>query len=460
MSAFSAVLRHTLITLFKSPSYLVSGLLSFVVAIFLPIAMINGGDAVAQYQIAIDYTLATVATLVFLCCIWSSCSLIARDIDSYNLHMIISKPVHRGSFWTGRFLGVSVAYLLVLLISFAFLYSSLILIPKIKDFKVSEISDLNQDIYVSKKTYLCLLQNISKDVDAEIESKLQIAKKENQTLSEDEISAMKNRAYYSILAKQGEIKPNESKYFEFELLKSQYKNGTFMTFTPYVGEIDVLERQKRDSIDGEWFVKVNDGVFVKVKDIPKQLISNEKYTINLPEVFLPQEQNKVILKFSNLDSGKSVFFRLNENPLIMVDYCSFFANYLRVAFVMAVGVFLMSSIGCALGGFLSFPIAIFAIMFYILFGTLSNYILSDAELYRNKKDLDMKIGYSLSKTLVKVVSPLQCFQPTEEISCGKLLESSTIFELIKKYFALQIMISVFGGIYLFSRREFGMVIKK
>lgn len=460
MSAFTAILRHTLTTLIKSPSYLISGIINLAIAIILPIAIINGVDVVMQFQIAINYTLGTISTLVFICCIWSSCSLIARDIDSYNLHMIISKSVHRGSFWLGRFLGVSIAYILVLAISLLFFYLSLSLIPEIKNLNESEISDLNRNIYISKKTYLSLQQNLPQEIDKELESKLQIAKKENQALSEDEISDLKKRIYYSVLSKRGEIKPNSSNEFEFELLKSAYKNEIYLTFTPYIGAIDVLEKQKRDSIDGEWFVKVNNMDFVKIKGLPQRLVSNEKYNINLPETSLNLPVNKLLLKFVNMDKVNSVFFRLSENPQILINYCPFFQNYIRVAFVMFLGVILMSAIGCALGGFLSFPIAIFVILFYLLFGSLSSYILSDTQLYKNSKDLDMKIGYSLSKTLVKIVSPIQSFQPTEEISSGNLLESLAIFELLQKYFAIQLAAFVLGGIYLFSRREFGMVIKK
>lgn len=460
MSAFTAVLRHTITTLFKSPSYLISGFLNFVIAIFLPIAIINDGDVVMQFQIAIGYTLGIISTLIFMCCIWSSCSLIARDIDSYKLHMIISKSVHRGSFWLGRFFGVSIAYILVLIASLLFLYGSLRVIPEIKALNQSEISDLNQNIYISKKTYLSLQQNLQQDIDKEVDNKLQIAKNKNQTFSTDEISDLRQRTYYSVLSKRGEVKPDSSNEFEFGLLKSSYQNETYLTFTPYVGAIDVLEKQKRDSIAGEFFVKVNDGSLLKIKDIPQRLVSNEKYSVKLPKIDLELPTNKLVLKFTNPGKGNSIFFRLNENPQILINYCSFFENYLRVAFVMVLGVILMSAIGCALGGFLSFPIAIFVILFYLLFGSLSSYILSDSELYKNTKDLDMKIGYSLSKTLVKVVSPIQSFQPTDEISSGKLLERSTIFELIKKYFAIQIVVFIFGGTYLFSRREFGMVIKK
>ncbi len=460
MSAFTAVLRHTITTLLKSPSYLIAGFLNLAIAIFMPIVMISGGDVVMQFQLAIGYTLGIISMLIFMCCIWSSCSLIARDIDSYKLHMIISKPVHRGSFWVGRFLGVAIAYIFILIISLIFLYGSLRLMPEIKGLNKFEISDLNQNIYISKKTYLSLQENLSQEIDKEVESKLQIAKKENQTLSKDEVSDLRKRTYYSVLSMRGEVKGGSSKEFNFELLKSSYQNGTYLTFTPYVGAIDVLEKQKRDSISGDFFLKVNDGDFVKINDLPQRLVSNEKYSVKLPEIILTLDVNKLILKFTNSDRGNSVFFRLNENPQILVSYCSFFENYLRVASVMIIGLILMSAIGCALGGFLSFPIAIFVILFYLIFGSLSSYILSDSELYKNTKALDMKIGYSLSKTLVKVVSPIQSFQPTDEISSGNLLESSAIFEIVKKYFAIQIVVFVLGGIYLFSRREFGMVIKK
>lgn len=413
-----------------------------------------------QFQFAITYTLGIISTLIFMSCIWSTCSLIARDIDSYKIHMIISKNVHRGSFWMGRFFGTSIAYLMILAISSLAFYCTLKLIPEIKSYTPMELSSLKQNIFTAQKSYLSEQKNLSQEIEKEVEEKLQIAKKENQPLSNDEISVLRRRTYYSILSKRGEIKPDTSKEFDFELSKSLYKDGAFLTFTPYVGAIDVLEKQKRDTVKGVWFIRTNNKDYAKIEGSPERLISNEKYTIKLPEIPLNQSINNVSLKFTNMSNSTSVFFRLTETPAITVSFCPFFLNYLRLVFIMVLGVILMSAIGCALGGFLSFPIAIFVVIFYLIFGTLSSYILSNAELYRSTKDLDMKIGYSLSKTLIKVVSPMQSFQPTDEISSGMLIESSTMYEIIIKYFVFQLLVFAFCGVYLFSRREFGMVIKK
>ena len=108
----------------------------------------------------------------------------------------------------------------------------------------------------------------------------------------------------------------------------------------------------------------------------------------------------------------------------------------------------------------SFPVSVFVIIAYLFFGSLGNFILSGNEIFLKNDDIQLKIGYGLSKTFLKIITPVQKFQLSEYVSTGMLIENGIILEIIRKYFLIQFLVISGIGIYVFYRREFGMVVKK
>ena len=70
------------------------------------------------------------------------------------------------------------------------------------------------------------------------------------------------------------------------------------------------------------------------------------------------------------------------------------------------------------------------------------------------------IGYTVGNILLMIVIPIQNFEISSFIANGELIEISYIWGIIWKYFILRGLPIYLFGIWLYWRRELGLVIKK
>ena len=126
MIALFAIVKLTYHSVIRSHIFqLLLAVLVFTI-IVLPITIVGDGTALAQIQISLQYCLGAVSFLLSLSTIWLSCFAMSNDVENYQIHMIITKPVSKVTIWFGKFLGILIIHTALLLFS-AFLVYILIL---------------------------------------------------------------------------------------------------------------------------------------------------------------------------------------------------------------------------------------------------------------------------------------------------------------------------------------------
>ena len=63
--------------------------------IALPLTIAGDGTAYGYIQVSLKYNMSVVAFILSMSSIWLACSVMTQDMESYQLHMIVSKPVSR-----------------------------------------------------------------------------------------------------------------------------------------------------------------------------------------------------------------------------------------------------------------------------------------------------------------------------------------------------------------------------
>ena len=450
-----SIIKLTIITTIKSYSFISIALLCCIFAFFIPLTVFWGGSLVDLFQIRIDYSLTICSILIFISSVWTGCSIMAGDIESYKIHMLVVKPVSKLRIWLGRFLGVFIIHLLFLILISSIIYLMLSILSSESSLSPEKVNEINEKVFTGRKSYISQLSGLNEEYSRELNASIK-----DITLSESEKIELEKRIMYTIISRRGEVKPGESKTFIFDIVKTNYSDNANLRFMLYIGSPDILERQNRPKTEGIWTVQANNGKILNLSEKPETFLSNNKYEKSISLKDLSEGENIIRLTYQNLDKDKSTFFRITEFPQIQVKNAYFIENYLRCLLIMALGIVLLSAIGCALGCIFSFPVSVFVIIAYLLFGSLGNFILSGNEIFLKSDDLQLKIGYGLSKTFLKVITPIQKFQLSEYVSTGTLIEYDIILEIIRKYFLIQFLVVSVIGIYVFYRREFGMVVKK
>jgi hypothetical protein len=75
-------------------------------------------------------------------------------------------------------------------------------------------------------------------------------------------------------------------------------------------------------------------------------------------------------------------------------------------------------------------------------------------------DLETRLTTGLAKMLTSSLIPLQKFEVSDQIADGEVIELKFISELFLFYFLLRAVPFMLVGIFIYRRRELGLVIKQ
>ena len=122
MKAIFAIALQTARSALRSKVFFVILLLTFVATALLPSSVIGDTTYSGEFRIKINYSIGIITFLTGLAALWVGTINISREIEGYQIHMVVTKPVSGFRLWMGKFLGVAVLCISVLLISSAYIY--------------------------------------------------------------------------------------------------------------------------------------------------------------------------------------------------------------------------------------------------------------------------------------------------------------------------------------------------
>ena len=127
MTAFFAIVKLTCKSVVRSHIFqILLGVLLFTIVV-LPMTVVGDGTARAHIQVSLQYCLGSVSFLLSISTIWLGCFIMGTDVESYQLHMVITKPVSRIKVWLGKCVGIIIVHTILLLISTGLVYVLILL---------------------------------------------------------------------------------------------------------------------------------------------------------------------------------------------------------------------------------------------------------------------------------------------------------------------------------------------
>lgn len=122
MRAVFAIALQTARSAFRSKVFFVIIILTFVATALLPSSVIGDATLAGEFRIKINYSIGIITFLTGLAALWVGTINVSREIEGYQIHMVLTKPVGGLKLWVGKFLGVAVLCTGVLFISSAYIY--------------------------------------------------------------------------------------------------------------------------------------------------------------------------------------------------------------------------------------------------------------------------------------------------------------------------------------------------
>ena len=487
MKAFRAIVALTFRNAVRSHIFQLLLILLLLCVTLIPFS-VSTGKIDDLIRVSLLYSLWSVSIVLTLSSLWLGCYIMSHDIDNYQIHMVVSKPVPRSVIWLGKWAGINLINIVLLLFAGLVVYAVVMLryneageTGRFADREVArqnaeaERARIRSQILVGRRVFMPELPDPEKVAEAAVNQRIQELAQEGKQFTDSEIARLRDEVRRDISTRPIEVVParlNEAGIpltaatahtWIFKDLPADLNKGQLiLRFRPYLNK--VASEDQRDS--RMWWGVQNpaavqsageSGSYMAVTPYPEAYFTGEFHEHFLPDgVISPEGIVKIQVVNADTQGGKH-YYQIADGPQLLIPVCGFEANYLRAMLVMLVQLLLLSGLACAFGGCLTMPTAIFMVVSYLLFGSLSM-ILTDASFFISTA-WD-KLGNILAKTLLLVVIPLQNFDVTDMLSGGELIEFSFIWKLFFEYFILRGVPMFLFGIWLYRRREMGSAVRK
>ncbi len=455
-------------------------LLLLVLCVALVPTTVGGSTATDFIRVSLLYSLSGVGTILSLSALWVGCHVMSADIDSYQLHMVVSKPVSRVTIWLGKYLGVLILHLVLLAFAAAAIYGVVMWRFRNGDFPEEERARIRNEVLVGRRVFLperrdyATLANDLKD--EKIRKQIAEGRRRDPNVSPAEQERIYRECLKKLLVEDSETPfgPEHPREWVFREVPANAERMLYLRFRPYVTKVRsedqrdtrlwwyVYAPQARPAAAGA-VAEENLGEVPRYPHFltlePQTLRAGEFHESRLPgdrDIVTPK--GEVRIGVINFDPKRDKqYYQPNDGPKLLIEVTGFLGNYSRAVLVLVLQLVMMTMLSCAFGGFLTLPTAVFVSICYLLLGFVSSFI-TDKDYYVSNA-LD-RIGQWIAWRILNVVVPLERFDVTDLIADGELVEWSQIGNIAWSCLLLRALPVAAFGIYFYWRREFGLEIKK
>ena len=474
MRGFFSIARLTLRHAVRSHIFQLLLLVLLLAVVFIP-GTVGAGTASDFIRVTLLYSLSAVSFILALSSLWLGCYTMTHDVDSYQLHMITSKPVSRVTIWLAKWVGVNVINLILLLAASGVIFLIIQYRFATSEFGTMEKEKIRNEVLVGRRMYPASKPDYESQVRER--TKQMIARLQSQgvklSLTPETLDRMQKAARLEVVSGDSELKVGKTRNWVFENLPANIDKPIFFRYRPYIDKVasegqrttrvQVLVGVPRVATAGQQNVfendKANYDVFpVALSAVPEQVKSGEFHEKVLrPEWKIVSPDNKIFVSVFNGDpKGGTQFYQPADGPKLLIEECGFFSNYMRAVTVIALELLILSGLACAFGGCMSMPTAIFVVVSYLLFGSFAVFM-TGLDYVSGTAD---HVGVFISKLILTVVIPLQAFEATGPVAGGELIEWSRIFYLGFHYFVCRAVPIFIFGIWMYRKRELGLAVRK
>ncbi|MDD5598645.1 MAG: ABC transporter permease, partial [Victivallaceae bacterium] len=247
MKAFWAIIKITFKSAIRSHIF---QLLLFVLAlcvVFIPMTISGDGTAHGFIQISLKYSMAAIAFVLSLSSVWLSCQIMSRDVESYQLHMVVSKPVSRIIVWLAKWTGVFSIHLVLLFIAAAVVYFFVIWQYERRNFNETEKARIDNEVMVGRRVFMPVLPDID-ELARELLAKRK-ARAEELKLDFDAKKEFRE-CRIEANARFAEILPGQLRKWRYENLPLEEKRPLYLSYRFYVNKVDSSKQRLAHGIWG------------------------------------------------------------------------------------------------------------------------------------------------------------------------------------------------------------------
>ncbi len=489
VKAFLAIVLQTIRSAIRSKVFHVLFVFILLSVFLLPMTVSGDGTAIGLVQIALTYSLGIVVALISTTTLWLGCSLLSHEIENYSVHMVVVKPCPRWMLWLGKWCGVFIMHAIIMLISGGIIYGLTQWRVAHGDFSELEISQLNKEIRVGRRSFEAEQPNIEHEVEAEFEKNKESFGKD---LSPSATKTIKEELRRRVLARQGEVAPGTFKVWTFKNVTSKLNEKlannnspeksantpletgmVFFRYRLFSGEADSTKQQQMPCI---WGVRdpraVAGGAPDPYINSMLNVMGGTYQELIISSNFIDKNNdNSLAIRFYNPPkegwNGHEpipAVFQPMDGPTVLVAVVGFANNYFRAMLLALLQIAFLAALGCTVSAAFSTPVATFVAVAYLVIGLSVQAAVSapsrnEDGSYRYTGVANM-LSHKFSQGIGHIVVSVDDLDATSDLIKGRLIEGRRLGESFLYLFCLRTGLIAVVGIWILNKRELGAVIRK
>ncbi|OVE81935.1 hypothetical protein BVY04_02100 [bacterium M21] len=433
---------------------------SFLTVFILPLTLVHDGTAKGLVQISLTYALGIIGVLLSVVAVWLGSTLMSEDIEGYQLHMVLSKPVRRSQVWLGKWLGIVVLLGSLLAIDSVFIYGVCHYRLQRAGFEEDEMARLQAEVLrgrrVKRPDDIDLKQWAANELDRRLKMGMTLPPKMNRDSALGTLMS-------SLSKGEGDIRFRGTRPWVFHGLPKSSDDDEFMhlRFRMFVSK--AKEKNQRQT-QGLWTIKNFRAKELRQSMItlPYRCMGGTFQELKIPTSLI-SDDGTLEVAYTNMDPmAQTVVVQRTDGPTLMFGGAGFANNYVRVIFLLFLQIVFMATLGCATGGAMSTPVAILISFSYVIFGLIVRYMqVSDADAQAAQSEIPAMVVIKYIHIAVEAATiSLNEFIQVGSLTDGRLVDMSGIGLIGVSVLIFRGLPIALIGIFCFSLRELGLVMRK
>ena len=459
MRSFFAIFKQTLRASIRSRVFHI--LIGFILlAVFLlPLTVTSDGTASGELKLSLTYSFTTVTVLLSLATVWLGCIGLSHEIESYQIHMVMTKPAAGWLVWLGKWLAVFTMNAMVFLLAAGLMYTFIMLRFHYGDYSEEQRAAARQEVLVGRRTYAPDKPDFAALAQRRYEEMKDAGRLDPDHDPAQTIAELKRQ----FRARSTEVPAGAPRVWRFTGLKEPGgEERIAMRYRLYVGST----RQSAQRMTNGVWVFTNPELPEERRSaiLPQRVNSGSFHEITFPAEFIAGTE-EIYLQYSNLDPGRqSVIFQPEDGPLLLVAAAGFTTNWLRACLMILMQLAALAALGCFFGAAFSPPVAVFAALSCLILGAAASPDIGEP--MRGSQGQIMSwpvadmLAHSVAVTLDKTMVTLDASRLAFKLAQGRLIDTvdiakALVFELFLKGGVMAAL-----GAWVLSRRELGKVMRQ
>ncbi|MFO7821344.1 MAG: hypothetical protein R6V56_04740 [Lentisphaeria bacterium] len=425
----------------------------------LPLTVSSDGTAAGELKLTLTYSLSTVTVLLSLAAVLLGCIGLSREIETYQLHMVMTKPSPGWLVWSAKWFAIFSMNTAIFIFSAILIYGFTLGRFHYQDFPAQQKEEARNEILVGRYFY----GPDKADFTALAQQRYKQMKQAGRFQPGHNAAGVIAELTRQIRAQSTEVPPQRPRTWRFSNLKMPASQSEIsLRYRLYVAS---TQESKQRMTNGVWVIYNPAQEEGKRRPILRQrVMSGTFHEITIPAEYLTSA-DELFVQYANYDpAGKSVIFQPQDGPFLLVPVTGFTGNWLRACLVAILQLAVLTAVGCVAGAAFSAPVAVFVALASLFLGAVADPSIGEPARNATGEIVSWPLSNMLSHAVAVIMDTIlvtvEGGQLARKLANGRLITFLSIGKVILLDVIIKGGILAGLGAWILSRRELGKVVRQ